>query len=99
MKLYNKFNINSIINYPIDDLNEKTCAKEVFAASQYLYDMRNNKGLKVFVNCKTGISRSPTVVMTYLALYKRVNDWQNLDAINILIKSNFKLAFGNSNLV
>jgi protein-tyrosine phosphatase len=48
--------------------------------------MRNNKNLKVFVNCKTGISRAPTVVLAYLALYKRVNDWQNIPSINSFIK-------------
>jgi protein-tyrosine phosphatase len=48
--------------------------------------MRNNKNLKVFVNCKSGISRAPTVVLTYLALYKRVNDWQNIPSTNNFIK-------------
>ena len=38
------------MNYPIDDLDEKNYAKEIFAATQYLYDMRKNKGMKVFIN-------------------------------------------------
>jgi protein-tyrosine phosphatase len=72
---YSNLEIKTIMNYPIDDLDEKNYAKEIFAATQYLFDMRKNKGLKVFINCKTGISRSPTVAMAFLALYKRVKNW------------------------
>ncbi len=86
MQQYSNLEIKAIMNYPIDDLDEKNYAKEIFAATQYLYDMRKNKGMKVFINCKTGISRSPTVVLAYLALYKRVNDWQNVSLIDAFIK-------------
>ena len=80
--LYNKYNIKTVFNYPIDDIENKEIEKEIFAAAQYLFDMCNNKNLKVFVNCRSGITRATTVVLTYLVLYKRVQNWNKIEYVD-----------------
>lgn len=58
----------------------------IFQACQYLNDMVNNKNQKVFVYCNSGVSRAPTILMAYLCLYKKVNDWKNIEAVGDLLK-------------
>lgn len=40
--------------------------------------MINNQGLKTYVYGSSGISRGPTAVLTYLAMYKRVETWKDV---------------------
>jgi len=63
------------MHFPIDDQSSQDKAEKYFQAAQYLNDMINNQGLKVYVHGSSGISRSPTAILTYLTIYKRVNTW------------------------
>ena len=56
-----------------------------FSDGQYCFDLTSavkelaralNQG-KVFVHCSSGVSRSPTLALTYLCLYKKIEDWRN----------------------
>jgi hypothetical protein len=66
------------MHFPIDDFNINDKAEKYFQASQYLNDMINNQGLKTYVYGSSGISRGPTAVLTYLAMYKRVHTWKDV---------------------
>ena len=48
--------------------------------------MINNKNLKVYIYCNSGISRSPTVIMTYLCIYKKTECWEYLPLVEALIQ-------------
>jgi len=67
------------MHFPIDDFATAEKAEKYFQASQYLNDMINNQGLKVFVHGSSGISRAPTAILTYLTMYKRVNVWKDVN--------------------
>mmetsp|Transcript_16995 Transcript_16995/g.26196 ORF Transcript_16995/g.26196 Transcript_16995/m.26196 type:complete len:427 (-) Transcript_16995:1239-2519(-) len=77
----------------IDD--EQDQARNVFQASQYLNDMINNKDHRVYVYCTSGITRAPTVVAAYLALYKKVKCWEYPQLIESIIQSYCPEAFPN----
>lgn len=62
-------------NFQVDDTDEHEYHMSIFQACQYLNDMVNNKNQKVFVYCNTGISRAPTIIMAYLCLYKKADNW------------------------
>ena len=67
------------IHYPIDDYDEQDHPQKVFAAAQYLNDLLNAKNNKVYIHCSSGISRASTVVLCYLALYKKIACWRSID--------------------
>ena len=50
-------------------------------------DMINEKKMKLFVCSLTGTSKAPTVVMTYLCLFKKIKGFKNLSDVDDLIKS------------
>lgn len=64
-----------------------------------LNDMINNKKLKVFVHCSSGISRAPTVVLAYLCLFKRVPEWSNIIKTSKYFKEHYHVAFPNKYIV
>lgn len=49
----------------------------------------NEKKRYVFLNCTTGISRGPTLLMCYLALFKRNQGWKNVEELSKFIKDNY----------
>ena len=52
-----------------------------------LNDMINNKGQKVYVHCTAGMGRAPATVMLYLCLFKKVEFWNDIEAVDKYIKS------------
>jgi hypothetical protein len=57
--------------------------------------MVNNKGLKVFVHCASGHTRAMTVVILYLAFYKKHRDWNDLDKLSKQLSQEYDLSFPN----
>jgi protein-tyrosine phosphatase len=43
-------------------------------------------GAKVFIYCESGVSRSPTVAMAYICLFKKLKQWPSVDGVRDLIK-------------
>jgi predicted protein tyrosine phosphatase len=43
-------------------------------------------GTKVFIYCGSGVSRSPTVALAYLCLFKKVADWPSVTSVASTIK-------------
>ena len=50
---------------------------------------------EVFLHCTTGISRAPTLVIVYLALFLRHKNWDNLNDLEAFVKSAFPQASPN----
>lgn len=86
LKLLKNSGILFAKNFQVDDSDEHEYHMSIFQACQYLNDMVNNKNQKVFVYCNTGVSRAPTIVMAYLCLYKKVNIWEDIEAVGDLLK-------------
>lgn len=87
------------MHFPIDDFNQQEKAVKYFSAAQYLNDLVNNKNLKVYVHDSSGISRSPTVILTYLTIFKRVDCWQNINQSEKYIRQYYPVGHSNTSLV
>jgi len=87
------------MHFPIDDFSATDKAEKYFQAAQYLNDMINNQGLKVYVHGTSGISRGPTAILTYLAIYKRVNTWQDVLQTERYIHQYHAASHSNTSLV
>jgi len=74
MNDYRQYSIDTAMHYPVANDDDQYKIR-VFAAAQYLNDLINNKDKKVFIHCTSGIVRCTTVVLAYLCLYKRVENW------------------------
>lgn len=61
----------NVQNYGIvDHSDENNIKAAALMASQYIYECINKKKEKVIVNCRAGVSRSATVVVTYLMQFE-----------------------------
>jgi protein-tyrosine phosphatase len=98
-QLYLSKGIKTAIHLPIEEHNEKELKMKVFAASQYLNDMVNNKGHRVYIHCSAGITRAPTVVLLYLCLFKRHKSWRDIDQVDQYLSSHYVVSYPNRQLV
>lgn len=55
-----------------------------------LNDMVNNQGLRVFINCTAGVSRGPTLLVVYLALFIKHKNWKDIDAIYQFVEDQYR---------
>lgn len=65
-------------SYPINDQNEDIYTDGLFHAAQHLNDLISEQGHCVYLHDNTGISRAPTLVLSYLCLYAKVRTYENL---------------------
>ena len=85
----NRSNITNVVNYPVDDVFLDDYVEALIGAAKQLDKMINEQGEEVFVNCTTGISRAPTLILVYLSIYCRHKQWNNLDALANYLKDAF----------
>jgi protein-tyrosine phosphatase len=57
--------------------------------------MINEQGEEVYVHCTTGVSRAPTLIIVYLAVYCRHRKWNDLPALKNFVTDNHPNAFPN----
>jgi protein-tyrosine phosphatase len=55
-----------------------------------LNDMVNNQGLRVFLNCTAGVSRGPTLMVVYLALFIKHKNWKDIDAVYQFVEDQYR---------
>jgi len=44
----------------------------------------------VFVNCTAGVSRGPTLMVVYLALFIKHKKWEDIDAIYQTVEDHYR---------
>lgn len=71
MQFYRNRGINVVVNSPVTDENTEFYAEQLFQAAQHLYDLIDVKGHKVYMHCVSGVSRGPTLLMCYQALFMK----------------------------
>ena len=60
---------------------------------------KRNMGQRVLVYCSSGTTRSPTVALAYLCLFKRSQNWNDVEKASEKIFKDNTIAYPNHNLV
>ena len=86
-------------SYPINDSSEDGYTDGLFHASQHLNDLVNEQGHTVYLHDNTGISRAPTLLLSYLCLYARIRTYENLPEASKLITTQCNTAVPNLKII
>ena len=71
-------------------------SNEFFSAACKLHQFKNDN---VFIMCSSGVSRGPTLAALYLALFKRVRNWQYPSEVCQNVEASVSTAHANEKLV
>lgn len=102
LKYYGSANIQFTKIVSIDEnnmLSSQENLNNLLNAAAYLDDMINEKGLKVYVNCASGHTRAMSVIMVYLAFYKKHQDWNDLERLSKKLQQEYPMSFPNMKAV
>jgi protein-tyrosine phosphatase len=72
------------VPFPISDESIEEMADNMFQACLILDDIINNQGHKVYVQCLTGVTKSPTLILLFLCLYKYQNTGKSIPSLDHL---------------
>ena len=75
---YKKYGINNHMHFPISDINERDYIEYLYKGACFINDFVENKNHKLFVHCTTGVSRGPTLILVYLSLFCKHENYDNL---------------------
>jgi len=92
--LYRDAGLQLIKHQEVDDVDEEEYALQVFQAALVL-DEIVGKGHNVYLHCAKGISRGPTLLVIYMALFLRHPQWYSHDDIAADIKDQYALSDPN----
>lgn len=71
----------------------------MFNAAQYLHSLVDKQNKKVFIHCSSGLIRAPTIVLTYLCIFKRIKQWKSVPQSRDYIHESCSQSMPNVQLV
>lgn len=77
MNDYRANGITTAMHFPVTNY-DGDYKEKVFTAAQYLHKLVDMQSKKVFIHCSSGLIRTPTIVLTYLTIFKRVKSWKSV---------------------
>lgn len=87
---YRNKGISLVVNEPVCDDYEASYANDLFRAALVLHDLRDVKGHKVYLNCTAGVSRGPTLMVVYLALFIKHKKWEDIDQLYQFVEDHYR---------
>lgn len=98
-QMFKKQGFNYVIVSPVSDVDEDEYIRSAFQAACKLEDLINKQNQHVFLHDFTGISRAPTILMVYFALFCRHPSWENLGELRTQIKRSWMVGQPNMTVV
>lgn len=96
---FRRFGISAVKNIKVWDTYESKYISDLFEAAVELDNMINKQNLHVFVHCNTGISRGPTLVILYFALFLRHEKWNDIGELEHYIMNEYNICNPNTDIV
>lgn len=94
-KFYRAKGISQIVNHEVHYLDEQRMFKDLAEGAQRLNNLINDRGLKVYLHDTSSITRAPTMVLIYMCLYLRHQDWQKPELVAKYLKQYHQLGEPN----
>jgi hypothetical protein len=98
-QMFRRAGINTVKNIPVRDSEEEEYCSDLFKAVVELDNLINKQGQHVFVHCFTGISRSPTLIILYWAMFLRHQDWDDVALLQKYLMSVYDLSHPNLEVI
>lgn len=98
MNEYRHFGIDTAMHYPVSN-NDADYKEKVFMAAQYIHGLVEKQNKKVYIHCSSGLTRSPTSVLAYLCIFKRVKQWKSVTSTRDVITENCHSSLPNVTVV
>lgn len=87
---YQNGGIQFSINEPVSDVEEDQYCNDLFRAAMTLHDLRDIKQKNVYLNCTAGVSRGPTLMIVYLALFIKHKDWESVEDLYQYVENQYR---------
>ena len=87
---YRNRGINTIVHDTVSDNLEAEYCDDLFRAAMKLYELRDVQGKNVYVNCTAGVSRAPTLVIVYFALFIKHKSWASVEELYNFVESEYE---------
>jgi hypothetical protein len=78
---YKKNGINNHYHFPIADIDEEIYIENLYQGALLIHDLVDTQGLKLYLHCTTGVSRGPTLLLVYFALFCKHPNYSNFDSL------------------
>lgn len=98
MSEYRANKIETAMHYPCSN-TDADFKEKVFMAAQYLHGLIDKQNKSVFIHCSSGLIRSPTIVLAYLCIFKRVKQWKSVPQTRDFITESCSSSMPKVNLV
>lgn len=85
---YQKHGIKSYVKLPINDDHLDLYAENNYQACKALDHLLTKQKHRVYIHCGAGLSRSPTVTITYLTMFRKSKLWITQERVEQLVNNN-----------
>ena len=79
--------IQNHYHFPIADIDEEIYIDNLYNGALLLHDLVDTQGFKIFMHCTTGVSRGPTLLLVYFALFCKHEYYLNFDKLYDYLES------------
>jgi protein-tyrosine phosphatase len=80
---------------PISDMEDDQYAEDLFRGVLKLHQLKTQCKGEVFMHCTAGVSRSPTLLLVYLALYIKHKEWRSIHNLYDFLESEYRFQDAN----
>lgn len=82
------------INNSIDE-KASNYEKQLFNGALVIDETINMKKMNIYVYCSSGLTRSPTLILAYLCLFKKIDTWESVPKTIEYMKTHMSMACPN----
>lgn len=98
-KKYFESGIKKVMSFPIDDRTQESYITGLFDCTQHLNDLIDEQGETVFIHDNSGVSRAPTLVVSYFCMFLKLRTMDNLPEAERLLKQYHHMSTPNTAVI
>ena len=80
---------------PVSDIDDRTYFDDLLRVVVRLHEKKTEHKGEIFIHCSSGVSRSPTLLLVYLALYIKHKHWRSVEDLYDFLESEYRYQDAN----